>query len=220
MNDIIKMENIKKTYDGKRYVLDNLSFSAQKGDFVIIKGLSGSGKSTLLNILGLLDVFDSGSYKLNGCPIDPKKHNKYDELRSTSIGFIFQAYHLIESISIQDNILLPFLYSKEPINSDTSTRMNSILERLNIIDIKSKKVSLLSGGEKQRVAIARAIIKNPSIIIADEPTGNLDGKNSEIVMNYLKDLTHQGTTVVLVTHDMNLLKYGNKSYSMQEGRLV
>ncbi len=217
---IIQMEHIKKTYDGSKYVLNDLSFTVQEGDLIIIKGLSGSGKSTLLNILGLLDIFDSGSYILNNIQINPRKNNKYSNIRSNMIGFIFQSYHLIESISIQDNILLPFLYSEEKINLDVIKRMETILESFNLIGMKGKKVSLLSGGEKQRVAIARAIIKKPPLIIADEPTGNLDEENTKIIMDYLKRLTSNGTTIVLVTHDMNLLKYGDTSYLLQEGRLI
>ncbi len=217
---IIEMEKIKKTYDGKRYVLNDLYFTAQEGELTIIKGQSGSGKSTLLNILGLLDVFDSGTYILNNHQIDSQKNNKYANIRSDMIGFIFQSYHLIESISIQDNILLPFLYSEKRISTEVIQRMKTILENFNLIEMKDKNVSLLSGGEKQRVAIARAIIKNPPLIIADEPTGNLDDENSRIVIDYLKDLTFNGTTIVLVTHDMNLLKYGDASYSLKEGRLI
>lgn len=217
---LIEMKNIKKTYDGKKYVLDDLSFSAHKGELVVIKGLSGSGKSTLLNTIGLLDNFDSGYYKLNNYIINPQKYNKYANIRATDIGFIFQAYHLIDSISIKDNILLPFIYSSMPINSRIIKHMDSILEEFNLLDAKEKKVSLLSGGEKQRVAIARAIIKSPSIVIADEPTGNLDDNNSNIVMRHLCNLKDKGTTVILVTHDTRLLKYSDKTYLLQDGRLI
>ena len=193
---------------------------AREGELIVIKGKSGSGKSTLLNIMGILDVFNSGLYSLNGSTINPKKYNKYSDLRSKYIGFIFQSYHLIDSISIQDNILLPYLYSKDPINFEVVDRMHSILEDFNLINLKNKKVSLLSGGEKQRVAIARAIIKNPPVIIADEPTGNLDDENSAIVINHLKKLTIQKTTIILVTHDMKLLSYGDVTYSLEGGRLL
>jgi ABC-type lipoprotein export system ATPase subunit len=174
----------------------------------------------LLNILGLLDVFNSGLYNLNGLVINPRNYNKYSNLRSKYIGFIFQAYHLIDSISIQDNILLPYLYSNEQIDSEVIDRMHYILEDFNLIDLRRKKVSLLSGGEKQRVAIARAIIKNPPIIIADEPTGNLDDDNSITIMKHLKKMTENKTTIILVTHDMKLLEYGDVTYSLQGGKLT
>lgn len=214
------MEHIKKTYDGSRYILNDLSFAAKEGEFVIIQGASGSGKSTLLNILGLLDVFESGTYILQNHQINPRQHNKYSNMRSTLIGFIFQAYCLIESISIQDNILLPYFYSHDCIDVNVLKRMDDILENFNLTGMKHNKVSLLSGGEKQRVAIARAIIKNPPLIIADEPTGNLDDANSQLVIKHLKGLTDRGTTVILVTHNKDLLKYGDRKYSLHEGRLT
>jgi ABC-type lipoprotein export system ATPase subunit len=217
---IIQMEHVRKTYDGNKYVLEGLSFSAGKGELAIIKGKSGSGKSTLLNIVGLLDVHNSGVYRLNGAVINPKRHNRYAILRSKFIGFIFQSYQLIDSISIQDNILLPYMYSSQPISSNVIKRMHSILEEFNLTALRHKKVSLLSGGEKQRVAIARATIKKPPVIIADEPTGNLDDDNSSIVINHLKNLTQQNTTVILVTHNMNLLEYADSAYALHEGRLV
>ncbi len=221
MSDIIvQMEHIQKTYNGISNVLDDVSITVNRGEFIIIRGVSGSGKSTLLNILGLLDVFDSGYYKLNSLSIAPKRYNKYSELRSKLIGFVFQSYHLIDSISIQDNILLPFMYSDEFITSKIIDRMNSILESFNLIDLKNKKVALLSGGEKQRVSITRAIIKSPPIIIADEPTGNLDDENTDAVISYLKNLTRQSTSVILATHDTCLLKYSDRNYLLHEGRLV
>lgn len=219
-NAVIQMENINKSYDGKNFVLNGLNFKAQPGEFVVIKGKSGAGKSTLLNILGLLDVFDSGVYNLNGINIERKSRGSHAQLRAKHIGFVFQSYHLIDSISVEDNILLPYLYVDNPIDSNVINTMNNILGEFNLADLKKKKVSLLSGGEKQRVAIARAIIKKPPLIIADEPTGNLDEENSCIVVNYLKKLSQQDTTVILVTHDMNLLKYGDSKYSLSEGRLI
>jgi len=217
---VVQVENLKKTYDGENYVLDGVQFEAYEGELVIIKGKSGSGKSTLLNILGLLDVFDSGSYKLNDLSINAKDYHKYSDLRGKFLGFIFQSYHLMDSISIRDNILLPYLYLDEPIDTSVTERMKEILQEFHLLKLLQKKVSLLSGGEKQRVAIARAIIKNPAVIIADEPTGNLDSENSSIVINYLKKLTQQNTTVILVTHDMNMMKYGDRTYSLEEGKLV
>ncbi len=217
---IIEMTNIIKSYDGKRNVLDNLEFTAHKGEFIAIKGKSGTGKSTLLNILGLLDTFNSGSYILNNEKILSKKYNTYNQLRSKYIGFIFQSYHLIDSISIEDNILIPYLYSNQPINKSVKNRIEFILEDFKLNELKSKKVSLLSGGEKQRVAIARAIIKSPQIIIADEPTGNLDDENSNIVMGALKKCADQSTTVILVTHDTKLLSYGDSTYNLSEGKLI
>ena len=217
---LIELDHIQKTYDGRRYVLNDLSLTAQAGELIIIRGSSGSGKSTLLNLLGLLDVFDGGTYRLQGKEINPRHYNRYAELRSTLIGFIFQSYCLIDSISVQDNILLPFLYSHHPIDGAVLAYLEEILERFHLTPVRHKRVSLLSGGPKQRVAIARAIIKRPPLIIADEPTGNLDEENSQLVVQHLKALTQGGACVVLVTHDKNLLQYGDRTYFLHEGRLT
>ncbi|MDD2393208.1 MAG: ATP-binding cassette domain-containing protein, partial [Eubacteriales bacterium] len=167
-----------------------------------------------------LDAFDSGYYKLNDFSIESDKFNRYSDLRSKLLGFVFQSYHLIDSLSITDNILLPFIYSDEYITSEIIERMNMILESFDLIESKDKKTALLSGGEKQRVAIARAIIKSPPLVIADEPTGNLDNENTDVVIGYLKNLTKKSTSVIMVTHDTGLLKYSDRNYLLYEGRLV
>lgn len=219
-DNIVQMDHIQKSYDGVANILEDVSFTVNRGEFIVIRGASGSGKSTLLNVLGLLDAFDSGYYKLNDFSIESDKFNRYSDLRSKLLGFVFQSYHLIDSLSITDNILLPFIYSDEYITSEIIERMNIILESFDLIESKDKKTALLSGGEKQRVAIARAIIKSPPLVIADEPTGNLDNENTDVVIGYLKNLTKQSTSVIMVTHDTGLLKYSDRNYLLYEGRLV
>lgn len=215
----IEMHNIKKTYDNKNYVLDCLDLCINKNEIVIIQGKSGSGKSTLLNILGLLDTFDEGQYIFDGTDITLSKRC-HALLRAERIGFVFQSYCLIDSISVKENILLPFIYLKKEVSKPVIEKMEEILTRFGLYQMADKKVSLLSGGEKQRVAIARAIIKSPDIIIADEPTGNLDSANTDVIINTFRQLACENKAVLIVTHNTSLYNPGDSRYVLEKGRLV
>ncbi len=216
---IISLKDIRKTYDGKKYVLDRLDFSIERGELAVITGKSGSGKSTLMNIIGLLDTFDAGIYMFEGESIDVKRKS-YSRLRGGKIGFIFQSYYLIESLSVSDNILMPLLYSdKKKIEKSTIDKMNSCLEEYGLYDYRNKKTALLSGGEKQRVAVARALIKDPDLIIADEPTGNLDRENGSLIKKSLVRQTELGKSVIIVTHNKDLFSDAPSMYMLSDGRL-
>lgn len=216
---IISLKDIRKTYDGKKYVLDRLDFSIERGELAVITGKSGSGKSTLMNIIGLLDTFDAGIYMFEGESIDVKRKS-YSRLRGGKIGFIFQSYYLIESLSVSDNILMPLLYSdKKKIEKSTIDKMNSCLEEYGLYDYRNKKTALLSGGEKQRVAVARALIKDPDLIIADEPTGNLDRENGSLIKKSLVRQTELGKSVIIVTHNKDLFSDAPSIYMLSDGRL-
>jgi len=218
-NKLIEMSNISKTFDGKKYILSDLNFSMEKGQGAIIFGESGCGKSTFLNIVGMMDNFTQGNYVFDGVSILNNRLNSFYKKRADDIGFIFQSYCLIDTISVEENILMPFLYNSVSVDKDLLNNMNLLLERFNIKELSKKKPALLSGGERQRVAIVRAMLKNPKLIIADEPTGNLDENNAEIVINAFKDIMKNGSAVIIVTHNKNIkLDFADK-YLLQEGRL-
>lgn len=219
MTDLIKMTSLRKTYDGKSFVLKDVNFSLQQGEIAIVSGASGCGKSTFLNIVGLLDSFTDGSYEFMGKSVRNKKLNSYYKQRATDIGFVFQAYCLIESISVKDNILMPYLYNNAAVDSKIIAEANQMMEELNISSLADKKAALLSGGEKQRVAICRAMIKKPKLIIADEPTGNLDEGNTALVVNAFNKIVANGTSVIVVTHNMRLNFENSKRFLLEEGML-
>jgi len=219
MDKLIRMSRIRKTYDGKTNVLDNLEFSICKGEISIVIGASGCGKSTFLNIVGLLDSFSSGEYFFNGTGIKRSKLNSYYQQRAKDIGFVFQAYCLIDSISVKENILMPFLYNNIRIDRSILNSMDSILKEFNIAHLKDKNSAFLSGGERQRVAIARAMVKNPKLIIADEPTGNLDDANAQIVVNAFQNIANHGTAIIVVTHNKQLSFESCKTYALDGGSL-
>lgn len=219
MKRIVDIRNIRKTYDGNRYVLNGLNFSLDAGEIATIRGASGCGKSTFLNIVGLLDNYTDGEYYFIGTPIFPQKLNSYYNLRAEDIGFIFQSYCLIDKLDVRDNILMPFLYNKERINSNVTKRLEQLLEDLNISHLIDKKAGLLSGGERQRVAICRAMLKKPSLIIADEPTGNLDEKNTNLVVEAINKISAEGTAVIVVTHNNNISFKNETKYTLDGGVL-
>lgn len=219
MSELIKISNLKKTYDGIRYVLNGLDFSIDKGEISTILGASGCGKSTFLNIVGLLDNYSSGEFLFCNDIIKPKKLNSYYRQRAMDIGFVFQAYCLIDSLSVKDNILMPFLYSGSDITGSLKENVNALLDNFNMSSLKNKRVSFLSGGERQRVAIMRAIIKNPKLIIADEPTGNLDEANSALVVNAFQNIAKKGTAVIVVTHNKYLSFGVGRRYTLEGGKL-
>lgn len=216
-NKMIELVNIKKSF-GSNIVLNNLNLSISDGEFVYLVGSSGSGKSTLLNLLALFDSFDSGKYLFDGRDISVFK-NSYPELRNQYFGFVFQAYCLLENITVYDNIKLPFLYSRTS-ESQIDKKIISIAESLNITNCLTQKVCFLSGGEKQRVAFARAIVNNPKYLFCDEPTGNLDDDNTNQIMSYLYEANRNGTTVIVVTHDNELVRRGEGTiYEIKDKKL-
>ena len=199
---IIKLNDINKTYPGAvpLHVLKGINLEIDKGELVSIMGASGSGKSTLLNILGILDTYDTGEYHLDGGLIKNLSENRAAELRNRMIGFVFQSFNLIGYKNALENVALPLFYQGVSRKKRNALAMEQ-LERMGLADRAHHLPGELSGGQKQRVAIARAIITNPSIILADEPTGALDSKTSKDVMQVFRDLNSEGMTIVIVTHD-------------------
>lgn len=209
----IELLHIQKRYE--KVILKDINLKINNESFVTVVGDSGSGKSTLMNILGLIENHDGGEYIFNGKNI--KSGKDYSDIRGANIGFVFQSYHLIPALTCRENIELPILYLKkrEKINN-----YDNIVKELKIENLMEKRVNTLSGGEKQRVAVARALIRNPGLIIADEPTGNLDEKNKWIVYNLLRKEHEKGRGVIIITHDKELAMKANIQYILKEGRLI
>ena len=219
MSNIVEINGLYKSYEnGNIKALNGIDLTIKEGEFVSIIGPSGSGKSTLLNMLGALDLPDKGSIKVAG--YDLLSNKKLNEFRSQKIGFVFQLHNLIPNLSVVENIEIPMFTSKMS-NSEMRSRA---LELLDIVDLKDKaslKPSKLSGGERQRVAIARSLANNPSIILADEPTGSLDSKTSTKILKQLIDLhKHEHVTLIVVTHDMDVAKLAERTIEVLDGKLV
>lgn len=211
-----KLQNIYKSYDKeKTFILNDLYFEVHEGDFVAIIGKSGSGKSTLLNILSTIDTPTKGYYIFNEKNLTKLNDNQLAEFRNQSIGVVFQSYHLIEDYTVSENVLLPLMFS----NQKKQPNLDGILEKLDILPLKDKRVKKLSGGEQQRVSIARAIISNPKMLLADEPTGNLDHENRDNILSILKKLNSEGMTIIVVTHDLEFAKKFNKIYEIKDGKI-
>jgi len=215
---IIEISSLTKAYAKDKEVLKGVDFNLNYGSIATIYGESGSGKSTFLNIVGLLETFDKGKYIFDGQEIVVKHLNSYHELRAQRIAFIFQSYFLIESLSVFDNVLMPYLYNEMKVDMQLVAEVEYWLSKLEIKHLKDKKVKFLSGGEKQRVAIVRAIAKKPKLIIADEPTGNLDDTNANIVVNAFNELAKQDISLIVVTHNRSLTLNGDK-YLLKDGVL-
>lgn len=203
----------------KTKVLKGVDLSISKGEFVCIFGESGSGKSTLLNILGLLDDATIGTYKLDG--VDIRKLSKKESafIRNQKIGFVFQPYHLIPELNALENLVVPLGYAGMR-KKEREKIAYELLTEFGIDDLEKKHVSQMSGGEQQRIAIMRAIINKPQILLADEPTGNLDKENSQTIINLFERLNKQGMTIVMVTHDTSLAKYGTRVVRVEDGRII
>jgi putative ABC transport system ATP-binding protein len=205
---MITLSNIEKVYQTKTIetvALQNVNLTVPKGEFLSIMGPSGCGKSTLLNIMGLLDIPSSGIVTIDGQPIKTYKDKELAHIRNQKIGFVFQSYHLVNDLSVMDNVELPLLYRSSISGSERTKRAKAALEKVGLSARTQHYPNQLSGGQRQRVAIARALVGQPEIILADEPTGNLDSVMGEEVMNILLDLNRlDGTTIVMVTHDENM----------------
>ena len=219
MIEVNNLQKIFRTEEVETWALNDVSFTVADGEFVAIMGPSGCGKSTLLNILGLLDNPTKGSYKLQGVEVATLDENHRTDLRKGVIGFVFQSFNLIDELNVRENIELPLLYMGIPAK-ERRRRAEEVMERMNISHREKHFPNQLSGGQQQRVAIARAVIAGPKLILADEPTGNLDSVNGQEVMNLLKELNQQGTTIVMVTHSRHDASYANRIINLFDGSIV
>jgi putative ABC transport system ATP-binding protein len=219
---MIRTENLKKVFrtdEVETHALSDVSIEINEGEFVAVMGPSGCGKSTLLNILGLLDNLSEGTYYLNETDVSKFSESERTKLRKGIIGFVFQSFNLIDELNVYENIELPLLYMGIP-SSERKTRVNAAMERMQITHRSKHFPQQLSGGQQQRVAIARAVVANPKLILADEPTGNLDSKNGLEVMNLLTELNKDGTTIVMVTHSQHDAGFAGRIISLFDGQLV
>jgi len=219
---MIECTNLTKIYqngDVSTTALDNVSFAIEKGEFVAIIGPSGSGKSTLMHILGALDVPTSGRYVLDGREVSKLSENELSELRREKIGFVFQSFNLLPRTTVLRNVMLPLLYTGTT-GEERERRAREALLYAGMEEEKFHNLSnQLSGGQMQRVAIARSLINNPSIILADEPTGNLDTRTSHVVMQTFQELNRKGNTIVLITHEMEVANFAKRIISVRDGRI-
>jgi putative ABC transport system ATP-binding protein len=219
---MIKTTNLQKifrTEDVETWALHDVTLEIKEGEFVAIMGPSGCGKSTLLNILGLLDNPSNGTYELNGVEVSKYSEAERTNLRKGVIGFVFQSFNLIDELNVYENIELPLLYMGVP-KEERKRRVEEAMKRMDISHRVKHFPQQLSGGQQQRVAIARAVVANPKIILADEPTGNLDSKNGKEVMDLLTQLNREGTTVVMVTHSQHDAGYATRTINLFDGQVV
>jgi len=216
---IIRTENLKREFtvgSEKVEALKGINLSVNKGDFMSIMGPSGSGKTTLMNIIGCLDTPSSGEYYLNDQLVNELDEDSLARIRNKEIGFVFQSFHLLAKNSALDNVLLPMKYAGGDMN-EAVIRAKFVLDQVGLSDRISHGPSELSGGQQQRVAIARALVNKPSILFADEPTGNLDSKTGEDVMNLFKDLNEQGQTIILITHEEDIANQSKRILTIRDG---
>ena len=219
---MLTLTNISKVFHAefvKTIALNGVSLSVEDGEFVAIMGPSGCGKSTLLNILGLLDNPTSGTYLLNGKDVGSLKESQRTDVRKGEIGFVFQSFNLIDELTVEENVELPLIYLDVP-SKERKERVAEILRRVDLSHRAKHFPQQLSGGQQQRCAIARAVISHPSMILADEPTGNLDSKNGEEVMKLLQELNTEGTTIIMVTHSKHDAAYASRIINLFDGQIV
>jgi putative ABC transport system ATP-binding protein len=219
---MLSLQNVRKIFrtdELETTALNDININIAKGEFVSIMGPSGCGKSTLLNIIGLLDNFDGGEYHFIDHEVSKYKERQMAQLRKKNIGFIFQSFNLIDELSVFENVELPLLYQKVPAR-ERKARVEKVLEKMGIITRRDHMPQQLSGGQQQRVAVARAVVGEPALILADEPTGNLDSTNGEEVMNLLTQLNGEGTTVIMVTHSQQHAEYAQRIINMLDGRVL
>ena len=220
--DMIQLKDVCKFYqvgDDRVRALDHASLHIYPHEFVSIIGPSGSGKSTLMNIIGCLDISDAGEYLLDGLPIESYSETELARIRNQKIGFVFQSFNLIPKLSAEENVELPLIYQKVK-RAERIVRVKAALERVGLSHRAKHLPTELSGGQQQRVAIARALVTNPSLILADEPTGNLDSKTSQEIMDMFHELHKQGNTIVLITHDNDVAKQASRSIHILDGKIT
>jgi putative ABC transport system ATP-binding protein len=220
-NPLIQISNIKRDFvlgNEIVYVLKGIDLQINKGEYVALMGPSGSGKSTLMNLLGCLDTPTSGTYILNGKDVSQMHDDELAEIRNKEIGFVFQTFNLLPRTTALDNVALPMVYAGFP-KSERNKRATEVLTQVNLSDRMDHQPNQLSGGQRQRVAIARALVNSPSIILADEPTGNLDSKTSVEIMKLFGDIHAQGNTVILVTHEEEIAAYAHRVIRLRDGMI-
>ena len=219
---MLEVRNLIKTYktgDFEFTALNNISLKVEKGEFTAIMGASGSGKSTLMNILGCLDKMNSGEYILNGQNISILNDNELAYIRNKEIGFVFQSFNLIPRINLLENVQLPMMYAGIPAKERKEKALYA-LEKVGLSDRVKHLPNEISGGQKQRAAIARAIVNSPAVIMADEPTGNLDSKSSEDIMRIFQDLNKEGATILMVTHENDIADHTNRIVRFRDGEIL
>ena len=220
-NPVIQLTDLKKRFgvgDAEHYALDGVDLTVQKGEFIAIMGPSGCGKTTLLNIIGMLDKSTDGEYVLDGKNVEDLRGGKQARIRAGQIGFIFQSFNLIERLNVLENVALPLTYSGLH-HMKRIQRASDVLKSFHLQEREYYMPWQLSGGQTQRVAIARALVNDPSIILADEPTGNLDSKSSHIIMEELSEIHKKGNTILMVTHNPNLTTYATRVITMLDGKI-
>lgn len=218
-NSLISLEQINKTYvlgEQTVHALKGVDLKIQKGEYLALMGPSGSGKSTLMNIIGCLDSPTSGKYWLNGKEVSQMSDSDLSEVRNTEIGFVFQTFNLLNRLTAIENVALPLVYAGVPV-SERIQRAQFVLEKVGLKDRMKHKPNELSGGQRQRVAVARALINNPSLLLADEPTGNLDTKTSHEIMALFNEIHESGNTIVLVTHEEDIANHARNIVRMRDG---
>ena len=219
---MIQLKDICKFYqvgEDRVKALDHVSLHIRPKEFVSIIGPSGSGKSTLMNIIGCLDVADAGTYLLDGMPIEEYTENQLAKVRNEKIGFVFQSFNLISKLSAEENVELPLIYQKVP-KAQRQERVKAALDRVGLLKRAKHLPTELSGGQQQRVAVARALVTRPSLILADEPTGNLDSRTTREIMDMFHQIHEQGNTIVLITHDNDVAKQAPRSIHILDGQLT
>ena len=222
MSSLIKIDNLSKHYFLSRNTvkaIDNISLKINKKEYVALMGTSGSGKSTLMNIIGCLDTPSKGSYYLNNKNVGELSDNKLAEIRNLEVGFVFQTFNLLPRMNALDNVALPLIYAGYA-KDDRIKLAKKALKEVGLSDRVYHKPNELSGGQRQRVAIARALVNRPSIILADEPTGNLDSKNSNEIMKIFKRIHQKGNTIILVTHETEIAKNANRIIKLKDGQIL
>lgn len=220
-NPLIKITNIKRDFvlgNEIVYVLKGIDLEINKGEYVALMGPSGSGKSTLMNLLGCLDTPTSGTYILNGKDVSQMRDDELAEIRNKEIGFVFQTFNLLPRTNALDNVALPMIYAGYS-KSERNKRATEVLQQVNLADRMDHQPNQLSGGQRQRVAVARALVNRPSIILADEPTGNLDSKTSEEIMALLEEIHKNGNTIIVVTHEEEIAAHAKRIIRMRDGMI-